>query len=91
MTLCVLGRSEAEARKISIICPKSGDLLRYFSFQFAQSVPPGALLASSKTCMSLEPVSVLFHVDNSKSQGAARRLYEMYQGESYEEIVWIHK
>lgn len=53
MTLCVLSLFAAEARKSSTISLKSGDLLRYLIFHFAQSVPAGALLASSTTFRSL--------------------------------------
>ena len=61
MILCVLELSDAEARKRSIISPKSGDLFRYLGFHLAQSVPAGALLASSTKSMSLIIKSVLLH------------------------------
>ena len=61
MTLCVLGFFAAEARNSSIISPNSGDLLRYFVFHLAQSVPAGALLASSTNSISLFSGSVQLH------------------------------
>ena len=59
MILWVFGFPDAEARKSSIISPNSGDLFRYFNFHFTQSVPAGALLASSTNSMSLISKSVL--------------------------------
>ena len=53
MTLCVLGFSNAEARKSSTMSPNSGDLFLNFDFHFTQSVPTGALLQSSTVSMSL--------------------------------------
>lgn len=53
MTLCVLGFSDAEARNSSTIPRNNGDLFRYFNFHLPQSVPAGALFASSTSSMSL--------------------------------------
>lgn len=72
MTLCVLGLSAAEARKSSMISPKSGDLLRYLIFLFTQSVPAGALLASSTTSRSLVPGSVLIYTGCTDAPGRDR-------------------
>lgn len=53
MTLLVLGFSDAEARNSSMISRYKVDRFRYFSFHLAQSVPGGALFASSTNGMSL--------------------------------------
>lgn len=49
MIFLELDFSKAEARKYSIIPPKRGDLNLYCNFHLAQSVPIGALFASSTT------------------------------------------
>lgn len=53
MILWVFRVSDAEARKSSMISLNSGDLFRYLNFHLAQSVPAGALLASSTSSISL--------------------------------------
>lgn len=53
MILWFFGFSDPEARKSSMISVNSGDLFLYLNFHLAQSVPAGALLASSTNSMSL--------------------------------------
>ena len=53
MILWVLALPDAEARKSSMISINNGDLFRYRDFHSAQSVPAGALLASSTNSISL--------------------------------------
>ena len=59
MTLYDLSCPYAEARKSSMTWLNSGDFFLYLNFHLLQSVPAGALLASSTTCMSLILKSVL--------------------------------
>ena len=63
MILWVFGFSDAEARKSSIISLNSGDLFRYFDFHLAQSVPAGALFASSTKSIRLFSQSACFIED----------------------------
>lgn len=78
MTLCVLGLFAAEARNSSIISPKSGDLLRYLIFHFAQSVPAGALLVSSTTSRSLFSESVRMFKGCIGAAGSDQIRYSMF-------------
>lgn len=64
MILCVLGFSNAEARKGSTISPNNGEVFRYFDFHTFQSVPIRALLQPSMTSMSLDLRSESYNFNN---------------------------
>lgn len=77
MTLWLLGFPNAEARKGSIMALNRGDLFRYFDFHLAQSVPAGALFASSRSSISLRwrlvPLSFKGHGKGSTEQESSDR------------------